>query len=41
MGEDETMAALEWIETAERFEDENPWLPLDELMNAFEKGDRR
>jgi len=41
MCEDETMAALEWIETAETFEDENPWLPLDALMAAFEQGERR
>ena len=41
MFEDETLAAIEWIATAERFEDDNPWLPLDALMAAFEKGEER
>jgi hypothetical protein len=37
---DELSVEQEWIEVADRFEDDNPWLPLDELMVAFERGDR-
>ena len=40
MSMDELNVEQDWLDVAQDFEDDNPWLPLDELMAAFERGDR-